>query len=267
MHNSQQKIRFDDGASTTLDIWGKRGPAIICIHGLTSSRKSWERTAASLDGAYRVFAYDQRGHGDSAEVEGPMTLQRSVADLLEVAQVIGEPAGLIGHSWGGAVALLGGREPFATRIVAVDPMIRVLPGTWRHDYLEDAESDFALHPAALETELRRRLAGWHELDLAGKLHAVKKMRAQTIAAIGHENRVDDANWDLRSALAQYPKPLLILAADPSDSVMSQEDLQFIRRQGGPNVQVQTFQGQGHNLHRTAFDGYIAATKTFLNRTK
>jgi pimeloyl-ACP methyl ester carboxylesterase len=267
MRKNEQKINFDDGASTTLESWGDRGPAIICVHGLTSSRKSWERTAAALDGSFRVFAYDQRGHGDSADVQGPLTLQRSVADLRAVAHVIGEPAALIGHSWGGAVVLLGRRETFATKVVAVDPMIRVLPGTWRHDYLEDAESDFALNPDVLETELRRRLAGWHQLDLAGKLHAVRKMRAETIAAIGRENRVDDANWDLRSTLAEYPKPLLILAADPSDSVISDEDLQFIRLRGGPNVQVQTFEGQGHNLHRTAFDGYIAATETFLKRTK
>jgi pimeloyl-ACP methyl ester carboxylesterase len=267
MRKSEQKINFDDGVSTTLDIWGNRGPAAICVHGLTSSRKSWERTAAALNGSYRVFAYDQRGHGDSADVQGPMTLQRSVADLRTVAEAIGEPTALIGHSWGGAIVLLGGREAFATKITAVDPMIRVLPGSWRRDFLDDAESDFALNPAALEAELRRRLAGWHRLDLAGKLHAVRHMRAETIAAIGRENRVDDANWDLRSNLAGYPKPLLILAADPGDSVISAEDLQFIGLHGGPNVQVQTFEGQGHNLHRTAFDRYIAATKTFLDRTK
>lgn len=177
---TERAIALDDGALTTLETWGGSGPALICVHGITSSRKSWARTAAALEGGYRVFAYDQRGHGDSAGVTGPMTLQRSLFDLRAVAKAIGEPAAILGHSWGGAVALLGGREPFASKVVVVDPMVRVVPGTWRREYLNDAERDLALEPPELAAPLRRRLFDWHESDVAGKLHAVKLMKADAI---------------------------------------------------------------------------------------
>lgn len=258
-------ISLDDGTSTTLESWGETGPPVICIHGITSSRKSWERTALALCDSYRVFAYDQRGHGDSADVRGPMTLEQSVADLRAIALAIGAPAAIIGHSWGGAVALLGGREPFATKVVAIDPMVSVVPGTWRKEYLDDAELDLAMAPSALAAELRRRLTSWHESDLTGKMHAVKNMRADAIARLGSENRVDEGGWDVRRDIAGYPKPLLIFAAGPKESVMSEEDLRFGRTQGGANVEIQTFEDQGHNLHRTAFERYIAATKDFLVR--
>ncbi len=219
----------------------------------------------ALCGSHRVFAYDQRGHGDSADVPGPMTLERSLADLRSIAVAIGEPVAIIGHSWGGAVALLGGREPFATKVVAIDPMVRVLPGTWRKEYLDDAELDLAMAPSALAAELRRRLTSWHESDVVGKLHAVQNMQADAIEHLGSENRVDEGGWDVRREVAAYPKPLLILAAGPNESVMSREDVGFVRTQGGPRVELQIFENEGHNLHRTAFDRYIAATKDFLAR--
>ena len=259
----EQKVTFDDGASTTVESWGQSGPAVICIHGITSSRKAWERTALALQQSFCVFAYDQRGHGDSAACLGPMTLRRSLDDLRAVAHEIGESAALIGHSWGGAVALLGGREPFAMKAVAIDPMVRVEPGTWRREYLDDTERDLALEPSKLQTALRVRLSAWHEKDIEGKLHAVRHMKADAIARLGRENCVDDGGWDLRNILAGYPKPLLVLAAGPDDSVITPNDLKFLEAQGGPNVRIDIFADQGHNLHRTAFDRYIAATLAFL----
>jgi pimeloyl-ACP methyl ester carboxylesterase len=266
MAANEQTVTLDDGATTTLEWWGDRGPAVICVHGITSSRKSWERTAAALRDSYRVFAYDQRGHGDCAGVAGPMTLRQSVDDLRAVARTVGQPAALIGHSWGGAVAVLGGREQFAGKVLAIDPMLKVPPGTWRFDYLDDAEALLALTPADREASLRRTLGGWNEIDVAGKLHAVRNMRAQTIARLGGENNVDEGEWDLRDAVADYPKPLLILAAGPSDSVMSPEDLAYMQAHGGANVGLVVFEDQGHNLHRTAFERYLEAVKAFLAQT-
>ncbi|HXW52154.1 MAG TPA: alpha/beta hydrolase [Candidatus Acidoferrales bacterium] len=259
----EQMLTFDDGATTTLESWGTAGPPVICVHGITSSRRSWERTALALEGSYRIFAYDQRGHGDAADVRGPMTLERSLADLADVARAVGAPAALLGHSWGGAVVLLGGREAFATRVVAVDPMIYVPPETWRKEYLDDVERDLAMTPAARETELRRRLSSWHDRDLAGKLHAVKSMRAEAIRDLGEQNRVDASGWDLRRLMIGYPKPLLVFAAGPGESVMSDEDLDLLGKRGGENVEVVRFADQGHNLHRTDFNRYIEATKAFL----
>jgi pimeloyl-ACP methyl ester carboxylesterase len=193
-----------------------------------------------------------------------MTLQRSLDDLRAVAAAVGSPAALIGHSWGGAVALLGGREPFATKVVAIDPMVRVEPGTWRREYLDDTESDLALGLREREAALRGRLASWHEIDIEAKLHAVRDMNARAIALLGSENNVDDGQWDLRTVIAAYPKPLLILAAGPGESVLSPQDIEFIQARSGRNVDLEMFANQGHNLHRTAFERYIANVRAFLS---
>jgi len=259
----ERSIQLADGAATTLESWGERGPAVVCVHGITSSRKAWQRTAQALAGRMRVFAYDQRGHGDSAAVAGPMTLQRSVQDLRDVASVIGGPMSLLGHSWGGAVVILGGHEPFAQKVVAIDPMLRVEPGTWRREYLEDAEHDFALAWPQRQSALQERLSAWDPVDVAGKLHAVRHMRASAIERLGSDNDVEHGGWDLRAAVRNYPRPLLILAAAPAESTLSTDDVAYLMREAGPKVELEVFSDQGHNLHRTAFERYLARTESFL----
>jgi pimeloyl-ACP methyl ester carboxylesterase len=94
----ERAITFDDGATTVLESWGSSGPNVVCVHGITSSRKSWAQLAKRFELAYRIYAYDQRGHGDAAGVHGPMTLERSLCDLAEVVREIGQPIdALIGH--------------------------------------------------------------------------------------------------------------------------------------------------------------------------
>jgi len=260
----QQTVTFDDGATTTLETWGDVGPALLCVHGMTSSRKAWTRLAQTLAGRYRVCAYDQRGHGDSATVNGPMTLARGVADLNAVAALIdGDVAGLVGHSWGGALVILAGRESQVRAIAAIDPVLRVMPGTWRREYLDDAESDFAKPFAELEQELRARLADWPAIDVEAKMHAVRHMTAEPIARLGSDNRVEDGGWNILRDVAEYSKPLLVFAAGPSDSVMSSDDLSTLRATGGANVKVVEYFDQGHNLHRTAFERFATDLELFL----
>ena len=188
----EKLVTLDDGASTTLEMWGDDEPALLCAHGMTSSRKAWTRLAERFAGRYRVCAYDQRGHGDSAKITGPVTLAPGVADIRAVAAHInGDIAALIGHSWGGAIVILAGLASLGKRVAAVDPVLRVLPDTWRREYLDDAESDFAKPFDELARDLRVRLAEWPPVDVEAKMHAVRHMTADTIVGLGSEKRVGD----------------------------------------------------------------------------
>jgi len=258
------EIVLDDGAKTTLEVWGDTGPFVLCVHGMTSSRKAWTRLGDRLDGRCRVAAYDQRGHGDAAGTRGPMTLARGVADLDAVVSELDEDVlALVGHSWGGAIVILAGTRAAARKVVAIDPVLRVLPGTWRIDYLDDAEALFALPKAARELSVRSSLGAWHPIDVEAKLHAVARMTSEPIARLGSENNVDEGGWNLLEGTADYPKPLLVFAAGPDDSVMSKDDIAHLRARGGPNVRISEFPKEGHNLHRTAFDAFAREVEAFL----
>jgi pimeloyl-ACP methyl ester carboxylesterase len=259
-----QKVELGDGHVTAVEQWGTSGPILLCVHGITSSRKMWARTAQYFSPKYRVIAYDQRGHGDSAAVAGPMTLERSLADLAAVAATLGGPIrGLIGHSWGGAVAILGGRRIACERVAAIDPMLHQAPGMWAADFVDDVREVLAIPPAGRGPAIRELFSGAPPIEIEAKVHAMASMRVEAIEALGAENGADAGKWDLREALRDYPKPLYLALADPSDSVIFPDDVAFVRDLGGPNVSIEIYTGEGHTLQRTAFEKFAAAVDRFL----
>jgi pimeloyl-ACP methyl ester carboxylesterase len=260
------EVALGDGASTVLECWGERGPVLLGVHGLTSSRKSWARFAERFAGSHRVFAYDQRGHGDAAGVTGPMTLERSLRDLEAVVAAIGgEVRALLGHSWGGAVVLAGGRRIPCARVVAIDPFIRKAPGTWHADLVAELRPLFATDGEERARLVRAAQAALPPIEVEAKVHALRRMTLAPIVAFGDENGIDQGRWDLRETVRAYPKPLLLLLADPAQSIVAPEDADFVRRHAGPNVQLEVFAGEGHSLQRTAFERFAGLVERFIER--
>lgn len=260
VESTQRVIRLDDGATTTIEEWGRAGPIMLCVHGMTSSRRSWLRFAQRYAGRYRVVAYDQRGHGDSADVAGPMTIERGVRDLENVAAQTGADV-LIGHSWGGTIVIRGAHRTAAGSVVAIDPAIVQLDDRWYREFLDDIAAILALQGDARAATLRDAYAAWHEDDVAGKIHAMQAMSAAPIAALRDENR--DGAWDLRADVAAFERRLLLLMAAPGESVVPPMVMNELRAHRGAQTAIVTFAEQGHNLHRTDFDGVAAEVDEFL----
>ncbi|HUJ57473.1 MAG TPA: alpha/beta hydrolase [Kofleriaceae bacterium] len=98
------------------------GPAVVMIHGLLiGSLASWYFTAApQLARGHRVRMYDLRGHGRSERAAGGFDTATLAGDLAAVAGDLREPFDLVGHSWGGLVALRFAREhPARVRRLAI----------------------------------------------------------------------------------------------------------------------------------------------------
>ncbi|HXV26052.1 MAG TPA: alpha/beta hydrolase [Alphaproteobacteria bacterium] len=81
------------------------GPAAILLHSSGGSRGQWRSLAEVLHGYRRILAPDLRGYGDS----GGRDQEPNLADEAAIVGVLAERAGgevdLVGHSFGGAVAL------------------------------------------------------------------------------------------------------------------------------------------------------------------
>jgi pimeloyl-ACP methyl ester carboxylesterase len=244
-----RRVALESGATTTVECWGDAGPAILCVHGISSSRRDFARLGEALASTHRVFAYDQRGHGD-AETAAPMGLDALAADLRAVADSIGTVAAVVGHSWGGAVALVGGPK-VARALVLVDPMIRVAPGTFASEYVDDLAPLLARAPGAeRDTAVRDAFASADPRDRDGKVHAMRALDIDTLRRLGSDNDADEGGWDLRDRLAALKIPTTILVAG-IESVVTHDDLARL----SPKVRVETFEGHGHTLHRSAFDRF------------
>ena len=86
--------------------WGGSGQPIVLLHGLASTSRIWDMTAPILSASYAVVALDQRGHGESAKPDDGYDFASVGADLHAFIQDLGiESPIVIGHSWGGDVAL------------------------------------------------------------------------------------------------------------------------------------------------------------------
>lgn len=111
--------------------WGSSpAPVVLAVHGVTGHGGRWRELAETeLTGA-RVLAPDLRGHGRSP-AEPPWSLERHAADLVDVLDAAGvEAAVVLGHSFGGAVALhLALTAPHRVRaLVLLDPAIGIAGG-------------------------------------------------------------------------------------------------------------------------------------------
>lgn len=84
-----------------------QGPDVVLIHGITATMAMWHlKIVPGLTKDYRVITYDLRGHGYSDIPPTGYTSADMASDLyalLDYLQI--ERAYLVGHSFGGAIAL------------------------------------------------------------------------------------------------------------------------------------------------------------------
>lgn len=81
------------------------GLAVVLLHGVTDSWRSFERVLPYLPSSIRVFALSQRGHGDSDRPEAsyhPRDFAADVAAFMDALKL--ESAVIVGHSMGSYVA-------------------------------------------------------------------------------------------------------------------------------------------------------------------
>lgn len=81
------------------------GDPLILLHGYSDSWFSFSRVLPLLPGNYRVYALDQRGHGDSERPATGYHMRDLAADVLAFMDARGiARATIVGHSMGGFVA-------------------------------------------------------------------------------------------------------------------------------------------------------------------
>lgn len=99
--------------------WSRRGTPLILLHGLSSQSHIFDRVAPLLADHFRVFALDQRGHGESDKPDSGYDFKSVAGDLRAFLDALKIKRAIIaGHSWGGAVALyFAAHYPERTRAV------------------------------------------------------------------------------------------------------------------------------------------------------
>src|SRR6266571_2473376 len=173
---AQPRFADLDGYRMAYREWGDATAthSVILVHGITSSSLSWVRVAPRLAASARVIAVDLKGHGDS---DRPPTGYRLADQADEVAALCAalnlSQVSLVGHSWGGGIALLlGARGTLPIRrLVLEDPGVGQRQVSPEQAAQRQAARDMYVASVGLSREeadarARPNLAqGWTEQDV------------------------------------------------------------------------------------------------------
>lgn len=248
-------------------------PSVLLLHGITSSVQSWVRVGPALADRYRVYALDMRGHGESIKPSrGAYSLRRTADDAIAFIEAVSlERPVLIGHSWGGATAIVlasgaGAQEPVPelSHVILEDPAYHF----GRGDPEERAASytrDIGRPPEELRVEIAASSPGWTEADIEGKIDALQKVTREAVVSV-----FDEAGQagSLLPLLPQITAPVLLLRADPALGTTLDDAAweQAKRYLPAPSRAVQ-INGATHNIHRGTFDAFMQLVNDFLGQRR
>lgn len=232
--------------------WGAGGPAVLLLHGITSSARTWWRAGAALaQRGYHVYAPDLPGHGQSDETDDHRIA--AVAGLLaEAVAPLGlERPHLVGHSWGGAVALAYALAPSGERLASltlIDPALGMNPERGV-EHMPGFLVGVGQPPELTVPELRARNPAWHECDFLWKGEALQQCRVAAVEGLF----LHSGAWYLAPRLAELPVRTLLLAADPHHTVIPPHTLAEAERALAGRGELRVIPGTDHNMLRGGFD--------------
>lgn len=175
------------------------GSHITLVHGSLDRSAGLLKLSRRLDDRYLVTRYDRRGYGRSLPCDGPFGVEQQVDDLVAVLRSLdrlGRPSVVVGHSFGGNVALAAAQRHGEL----IDGVVTYeTPLSWREWWPGDSAGGDALSwqddPAEAAERFMRRLIGddrWERLPPSSR----RARRGEGAAMVGE--LVDlrrQAAWD------------------------------------------------------------------------
>jgi pimeloyl-ACP methyl ester carboxylesterase len=228
------------------EVAGSERPLVVLVHGALDRGASFSRTARVLRNAgVHTIRYDRRGYGGSLEV-GPGGVDDHVSDLLAVLDE--RPATVVGHSFGGVVALAAAQQvPDVVRsVVAFEAPMPWVDWWPKHsagaDALARPRGDGTAAGDAAETFMRRMIGDerWERLPSATR---------ETRRAEGPAMLADLAS--LRRAYPPYrPERILcpVLSACGTRSAAHHRQAAEQLASLVPHGRLEVVEGSDHGVH-------------------
>src|SRR5882672_5562767 len=270
----------------TIEVNGARvayaaagsGETVLLLHSSASSSTQWRPLSESLQARWRVLAPDLHGYGQTDPRRGPGS--PGLADEIALTDAVlaesAEPIHLVGHSYGGAVALrfaaerperLGSLtliEPVAFHLLCGAP-----EGTAEHGLFREVAALAAdVTESATEGDGRRGMARF--VDYWNGAGTWMRMRPDAQAALARQ--APRVALDFRAAMTDPTRlralrgiavPTLILCGTASPRPTRR--IATLVAQILPKARLKTIEGAGHMLPLTHHEAVNAAIAQHLSR--
>ncbi len=230
------------------------GYPLIILHGLFGSLTNWQSMSRELGELYKVFAVDQRNHGDSPHSD-IFNYQVMVEDLKTFMQSHDlSSAYLLGHSMGGKAAM----QFAATYPEKVDKLIVVdiVPKAYnpQHDEIFEALCSLDLQTFSSRKEIDAALAQKIS-NRAVRQFLLKNVARDDSGTFKWKMNLDAIykNYDHISKGLEtnrtFEKPTLFIKGEQSDYI--QEEDTAIIKELFPHATIVTIDRVGHWVHAEA----------------
>ena len=202
------------------------GEPLVLLHpGLADSR-AFEEYLPALAERFRVFRPDRRGHGRTADVDGPITYDVMAGETIAfLERVVRGPAHLLGHSDGAPVALMAAlkRPDLVRRLV-------FSAGVFHHAGWTPGATELDDETVAFFRDY------WGAVAPQGHGH-FEVVKTKLDRMHREEPTLTEAD------LAGYPGPALVMVGDRDEEIHPSHTLALFR--GLPDGRLAVLPGTGH----------------------
>lgn len=248
-----------DGTPIACSVGGD-GPPVVLVHGTSGSDFSWARVGPYLEDRHTVYAVQRRGRGRSGD--GPeYSLQREAEDVAAVLAAIGEPVGLVGHSFGANCCLEASLlTTNLRRLVLYEPAVGFPVD---EPLLREIDALVAAGRTEAATEAYLRSVGLAEEEIALiRTSPTWSERAAAAHTFGREDRAAEGRSVTPERFADMRVPTLLLTGSASPSGFRRSiDLVDAALQDGT---IHVLEGQGHAANVAAPELLAAEIIDFLS---
>lgn len=255
-------LRTPAGVQLGYETYGS-GPPLVLVHGAFSDhRTNWVHVKSMLAERFSVYAVARRGRGATDATEGHK-LTDEVADTIALMERIGEPAALLGHSYGAHVALGVAAEiaqRVATLVLYEPPRLDLLT----REHLAELEQlgargewdsmAWTFFSEALEVPPADLAAYRESDDWAGVL-------ADAPATLGDLSALSRHSFQLEQC-AEVTMPVLLQTGSESPPHLWMTD---VLERHLPTARVEILEGQAHEGMTTNPEQYARSVIRFLDQ--
>jgi pimeloyl-ACP methyl ester carboxylesterase len=236
---------------------------LLLVHGLMATGEIFGPVIDAFARRHTVDVPDLRGHGRSMHLEGPLTVEQHVRDLVRViAHLDMLGTDILGYSQGGAVALQIAHD-HSERVRRL-----VLVNTFAHngltigERLENRVSLWALQLLGTGT-LARILAGEGKPLTPEQARRLREMMASSNRKRSVEEMRAMISFDARPWLEAIPSPALIIRGS-EDTAVPRPHAEMLA-EGIQDAKLVVIEGAGHALVWTHPKELVEEVERWLNK--
>lgn len=236
---------------------------VLLLHSSASSSAQWRALAGQLSGRFRVIAPDLYGYGASAPWPGHASFHLA-HEAERVRALLDEPAHVVGHSYGGAVALHFAKGNEVRSLTLIEPAaFHVLVGRDAGALAEISEVGHAVTAALARGDyaagMERFYDYWSVPGAWARLPQEKRASLTPyLAKVALDFHATLGSRERSAGYGAVAAPVLLIQGTRSPAPTRR--ICRLLAEVLPDVRVKTIEGAGHMApltHRDAVNALVA----------